>query len=134
MSDARYVPQAAGKIILSHWSNGNSLWSGGPPAQDAKMTVSYVQAYFNSSDPARVHDHAKRCTNPNAANAICQIPDQTGPPETGRVNFFSQATNGNMTNNQTVYSKDKTAGGAASARSAGIATAILIAGLVAWMV
>lgn len=98
------------------------------------MTVSYVQAYFNSSDPARIRDHAKRCPNPGAANAICQIPDVVGAPQAGQVNFFSQAVNGNMTNNQTVYSKDKDAKGAAPARSAGIVTAILIAGLVAWVV
>lgn len=134
MSDTRYVPHAAGKIILSHWSNGNALWSGGPPAVDAKITVSYVQAYFNSSNPARISDHAKRCPNPSAPNAICQIPDLIGQPQIGKVNFFSQASNGNMTNNQTVYAKDKDKGNSAPSRNAGIVTAILIAGLVAWVV
>lgn len=132
MSDQRYVPQAAGKIILSHWSNGNALWSGGPPAEDTKITVSYVQAYFNSSNPARISDHAKRCPNPDASGAICHIPDLTGPPVIGGVNFFSQAVNGNMTNNQTVYAKNKN--NSAPSRKAGIVTAILIAGLVAWVV
>lgn len=134
MSDTRYVPHAAGKIILSHWSNGNALWSGGPPAVDAKITVSYVQAYFNSSNPARISDHAKRCPNPSAPNAICEIPDVIGQPQIGKVNFFSQASNGNMTNNQTVYAKDKDKGNSAPSRNAGIVTAILIAGLVAWVV
>lgn len=135
MKDARFVPQAAGKIILSHWSNGNPLWSGGPPAEDAKMTVSYVQAYFNSSDPYRARDHAARCTDLNAANAICQIPDLTSPPEAGEVTFFSQAPNGNMTNNQTVFANDQAAKeSSAAGRSSGVVTAILIAGLVAWVV
>lgn len=134
MSDIRYVPQAAGKVVLSHWSNGNSLWSGGPPAEDTKITVAYVQAYFNSSNPARISDHVKRCSNPNAPNAVCQIPDLTGPPQVGKVNFFSQASNGNMTNNQTVYAKDKDKGSSAPSRRAGIVTAVLIAGLVALVV
>lgn len=134
MSDTRYVPQAAGKIILSHWSNGNALWSGGPPVEDTKITISYVQAYFNSSNPARISDHKKRCTNPGAPSSICQIPDLTGPPVIGKVNFFSQASNGNMTNNQTVYAKDKDKDSSSPSRNAGIFTAILIAGLVAWVV
>lgn len=134
MSDIRYVPQAAGKVVLSHWSNGNPLWSGGPPVEDAKITVSYVQAYFNSSNPTRVKDHARRCPNPNAPNAICQIPDLTSPPEVGKVHFFSQASNGNMTNNQTVYARDGDKGNSAPSRRAGIVTAILIAGLVALVI
>lgn len=133
MSDMPYVPQAAGKVVLSHWSNGNKDWSEGPPTEDTKITVSYVQAYFNSSNPSRISDHAKRCPNPNAPNAICQIPDLTGPPEVGKVNFFSQASNGNMTNNQTVYAKDGDKSFAPS-RRAGIVTAVLVAGLVALVV
>lgn len=133
MRDARYVPQAAGKVILSHWSNGNPLWSGGPPAVDAKITIQYVQAYFNSSDPARARDHATRCKDPNAANAICEIPALTGPPTPGNVHFFSQAASGNMTNNQTVYANDKKES-SAPRKSAGIVTAVLIAAMVAWVV
>lgn len=37
------VPTEAGHMILTHWSNGNPLWSGGPPVQDSSMTVSYVK-------------------------------------------------------------------------------------------
>src|SRR5580700_2143818 len=40
--DTSAVPTVAGHLILTHWSNGNQLWSAGPPAVDAVMTVSYV--------------------------------------------------------------------------------------------
>lgn len=44
------VPDTAGRVHVSHWSNGNEGWSGGPPGADARVTVSYVKAYFNSSE------------------------------------------------------------------------------------
>lgn len=108
MTDPQYVPKTAGKIILSHWSNGNPLWSGGPPEEDAKMTVSYVQAFFNSSLPERQNDYAKRCTNSSAPNAICQVPHNQGPPTVGSIPFFSQDPTTDRTPNQTISSKDKT--------------------------
>src|SRR4051794_12067529 len=37
------VPNHAGHLVLQHWSNGNLLWSGGPPARDAATTVAYVK-------------------------------------------------------------------------------------------
>ncbi|KAK5119114.1 hypothetical protein LTR62_000325 [Meristemomyces frigidus] len=43
------VPGDAGALHVIHWSNGDPLWSGGPPAQDAVLRVSYVKAWFNSS-------------------------------------------------------------------------------------
>ncbi|KOS18566.1 Beta-glucanase [Escovopsis weberi] len=55
------IPTTAGHLILQHWSNGNALWSGGPPTEDAFLSVSYVKAYFNSTDPKRQADYAKRC-------------------------------------------------------------------------
>src|SRR5580692_10294863 len=33
------VPTQAGHLILTQWSNGNPLWSAGPPPTDAIMTV-----------------------------------------------------------------------------------------------
>jgi beta-glucanase (GH16 family) len=127
MTDKQYIPQSAGKIILSHWSNGNPLWSGGPPEVDAKMTVSYVHAYFNSSDPARKKDHANRCKDISANNAICQIPDQVGPPKTGQVHFFSQDTTADKVKNQTVYAKEK--GSAAVGSGAGRSSVVLVSAL-----
>ena len=101
------VPCSAGRIHLSHWSNGNPLWSGGPPAQDAVMSVSYVKAYFNSTSPTRHNEYSKICpTEERAAAAgsreqMCEIPSQMEPPnpcgsdgnETGRTFFFTLRAN-----------------------------------------
>jgi len=101
--DPLFVPSVPGKIILSHWSNGQPLWSGGPPAEDAVMLVSYFKAYFNSTDKARISDHTTRCPDPSVKDGICQIPDQKGEPRFGQVPFFYQDPSRNMTNNQTIY-------------------------------
>lgn len=98
------VPKSAGHITLSHWSNGNPDWSGGPPDQDSTMTVQYMKGYFNSSDPARQKDWQQRCKDPLAINATCAIPEITEAPDgnvSAKTFFFSQAFN--STGNQTVY-------------------------------
>ncbi|KAK1962919.1 concanavalin A-like lectin/glucanase [Colletotrichum sublineola] len=87
------VPTEGGHLILQHWSNGNPLWSGGPPKMDAIMTVASVKAYFNSSLDARKTDHESRCIDPAAPGAVCAIPDDP-------AFFFS--TQVNVANNQTV--------------------------------
>ncbi|KAI9698659.1 MAG: hypothetical protein M1836_003769 [Candelina mexicana] len=103
------VPTDAGHITMSHWSNGDSHWSGGPPEKDAVLTVSYVKAYFNSSSPARKKDFSGRCKNPSAKNATCQIPDQKvapdplGPNGNTAANTFFFSAQSNMAVNQTVY-------------------------------
>ncbi|KAK3375379.1 glycoside hydrolase family 16 protein [Podospora didyma] len=99
--DGPAVPTSPGHLILQHWSNGNPLWTGGPPAQDTVLTVRYVKAYFNSSTPERNRDWASRCKNPAAAEAVCRIPDLTAANLSAASWFFSE--HGNMTNNQTVY-------------------------------
>ncbi|KAI9825002.1 MAG: hypothetical protein M1819_000631 [Sarea resinae] len=122
------VPTSPGHILLNHWSNGNAAWSGGPPATDAALSVSYVKAYFNSSLDDRKNDYAQRCNGDTAAqndkNAICIVPDQTTAPDpdssdgnkTANTFFFSGQAN--MTTNQTVYtpaaakSKKKSGAGA----------------------
>ena len=106
-------PTSPGHMILTQWSNGNPLWSFGPPPLESTITVSYVKAYFNSSDPARQSDWALRCTNPGAPGAICVIPDQTAAPDprtntssgnsSAATYFFSDERN--KTVNQTVYHK-----------------------------
>ncbi|KAI4201578.1 MAG: hypothetical protein LQ348_001620 [Seirophora lacunosa] len=97
------VPSKPGHLMLSQWSNGDRKWSGGPPEQDAIMTVNYVKAYFNSSDTKRQDDWSNRCTNINAPKATCEVPEITAPPQ-GNVSantfFFSQQQN--MTVNQTI--------------------------------
>lgn len=95
------VPTSAGHLILQHWSNGNPLWSGGPPEQDAVLTVKYVKAYFNSSSPARIQDSARRCRQIAAPGSVCTIPEITASNSTPEQFFFSNQSN--MTNNQTVY-------------------------------
>ncbi|KAK3313872.1 glycoside hydrolase, family 16 [Apodospora peruviana] len=89
-----------GHLILQHWSNGNPLWSGGPPREDAVLTVSYVKAYFNSSMPKSRADWVGRCKDPSASGAICAIPNVTRTNKTAMGWFFSD--HDEMTNNQTV--------------------------------
>jgi hypothetical protein len=107
------VPTSPGHMILEQWSNGNPLWSSGPPPTEATITVSYVKAYFNSSDVARQKDWSLRCTDPSIPGALCMIPDQIGAPDPSANTssgsspaaafFFSEMKN--MTPNQTVYSQ-----------------------------
>ncbi len=89
------VPTTPGHLLLSHWSNGNSGWSRGPPTVDAVTTVSYVKAYFNSSLEQRHQDFALRCKDPTASGAVCAIPDHNA------TFFFS--SDDNLTPNQTEY-------------------------------
>ncbi|KAK4204359.1 concanavalin A-like lectin/glucanase domain-containing protein [Triangularia verruculosa] len=39
--DGPAVPSSAGHLILQHWSNGNRLWSGGPPGRDTSLVVRF---------------------------------------------------------------------------------------------
>ncbi|KAL7808425.1 family 16 glycoside hydrolase [Trichoderma gracile] len=90
------VPSGPGHIILQHWSNGNSKWSGGPPTQDAIMTVSYVKAYFNSSD-AQVQstfaDNCQKAREDDAASGgngrVCSIPGVTASNASTGGTFFN---------------------------------------------
>ncbi|KAL8727063.1 MAG: hypothetical protein Q9166_006306 [cf. Caloplaca sp. 2 TL-2023] len=82
------VPFHAGGLILNHWSNGDPGWSAGPPQKDAYMEVSYIKAYFNSSDDARNKDFKLRCKDPNDPNRICKVPDQTSPPDPRKTTLF----------------------------------------------
>ncbi|KAI1384677.1 glycoside hydrolase family 16 protein [Hypoxylon trugodes] len=91
------VPSTSGNLQVSHWSNGNSGWSQGPPKSDAVTTISYVKAYFNSSLESRQDDYKTRCKDPSAPTAICAI------PEYNSTFFFSNVDN--MTPNQTTYHK-----------------------------
>ncbi|KAL2075234.1 hypothetical protein VTL71DRAFT_177 [Oculimacula yallundae] len=108
-----------GHLILTQWSNGDTGWSGGPPLTPASLTVGYVKAYFNSSNPVRQADAERRCSDPSESDAICDIEDYTPPTN---VNFLVNdmpvpALNSpffynrpNMTANQTVYRSDASAG------------------------
>ena len=96
------VPTSPGHVLLSHWSNGDINWSGGPPSTDAVVTVSYFKAYFNSSLPARAKDWNLRCPDVSAPNATCAVPEVTEPPNGNSSTFFF-INQGNSTANQTVY-------------------------------
>ncbi|KAH7127703.1 glycoside hydrolase family 16 protein [Dactylonectria macrodidyma] len=73
--DGSEMPSAAGHLILQHWSNGNPKWSGGPPAKDAMLTVSYVKAYFNSSDEQGHATLTDKCHEAGTNGTACLIPD-----------------------------------------------------------
>ncbi|KAK4988228.1 hypothetical protein LTR50_004054 [Elasticomyces elasticus] len=95
------VPDAPGRLVINHWSNGDAGWSAGPPATDAVLSVSYVKAYFNSSDAARRARYESVCGGGRAAEWVrrrtCEVPEQRTPPEvrgeggnvTGRTFFFT---------------------------------------------
>lgn len=94
------VPTEAGHMILNQWSNGNKLWSSGPPVTDATMTIAYVKAYFNSSDSDRQESHINRCKDGSVPGAVCPIPEfGAAAPEilaistTGNDFFFTDQPN-----------------------------------------
>lgn len=111
MDDPDSVPAAssAGHVALNQWSNGNALWSGGPPDRDATMEVRYVKAYFNSTDGARRGDAAARCVDPAAQGAVCGIPAVTAGDDSAAGFFFTGQKN--MTSNQTVSDDNGVSGG-----------------------
>lgn len=43
------VPQAPGKLAMSHWSDGNPNYSLGPPTRDATATLSSIWAIYNQT-------------------------------------------------------------------------------------
>lgn len=141
------LPDSPGHLVLNHWSNGDPLWSAGPPAPaDATMTVSYVKAYFNSSDAQRRKDYYLRCVAPEGPDAVCQIPDQRAPPDnqgpdgnvTAKTLFFSEEPGD--TANQTVFAdwRNRNGGGGGMggprwqmvAAGVGFASVMAVVGLV----
>ena len=97
------VPDSPGRLFMNHWSNGDPHWSAGPPKEDASMTISYIKAYFNTTDSARHKDYSKQCPTFDAAK-VCSIPEQTVAPDGNNTKtyFFSQ-DGGNKTPGQTTY-------------------------------
>jgi len=70
------IPSNSGHLILQHWSNGNNVWSGGPPAKDTSVSVKYVKAYFNSTDTGHQHASNVRCAQAkDKKSSVCEIPD-----------------------------------------------------------
>jgi len=134
------VPTEPGHLILTHWSNGGSGWTHGPPLTNAVLAVSYVKSYFNSSLASRHNDLISRCKNPSAPNAVCTIPDQVIAPDpdapngnvTAKTFFFSDLNN--STNNQTVYRESEATSVRSvwSQRPVSLAFAILMLGMAAF--
>jgi hypothetical protein len=60
---ATNVPTSPGSISISHWSDGNPKYSGGPPIIPATVTVSKVWAYYNSTANAGVASAGSCCKN-----------------------------------------------------------------------
>lgn len=99
------IPAEGGRLFMNHWSNGDPLWSAGPPDNDTPMVISYVKAYFNSTDIARQKDHKDRCFKFNS-NKVCAIPEQNKAPDGNNAEtyFFTQDNKGgNHAPNQTVF-------------------------------
>jgi beta-glucanase (GH16 family) len=92
------IPVDPGRMFLNHWSNGDPKWSAGPPGADTAMTVTYVKAYFNTTNISQNTAYKKRCSSWNAPQ-VCQIPDQKIAPD------FSGA-DGNITANTYFFSLD----------------------------
>lgn len=83
------MPSAGGHLILQHWSNGNQWWSGGPPTEDATVAVSYVKAYFNSSEPEHQERLRQECLRlKTKSSVICAVPDVTDQDATSGGRFF----------------------------------------------
>ncbi|KAK9794255.1 putative GH16 domain-containing protein [Seiridium cardinale] len=108
------VPSTSGNLVLSHWSNGNAGWSGGPPTEDATSVVRYVKAYYNSSSQVRRGDFEARCQDPTRQGAVCEVPE-------GNATFFFMYKN-NTTVNETTYGGSGSGGGDGSENEGGIGT------------
>lgn len=82
------VPTHPGRLILSHWSNGNPEWSAGPPTTSAYVTVTYVKAYFNATDAPGL---GTRC---GKGGTSCAVPDVTAANASTGGSFFNQEASG----------------------------------------
>ncbi|KAM0520482.1 hypothetical protein ACHAPE_002875 [Trichoderma viride] len=86
------IPTSPGHLILQHWSNGNPLWSAGPPEEDAAMTVSYVKAYFNSSDAnvqSSFNSDCQKALSKGSNDTVCEIPNVTAVNSSTGGTFFN---------------------------------------------
>lgn len=46
------VPSTAGAWLWDNWSNGDPLWSAGPPSQDNILMISKIEMYYNTTTSA----------------------------------------------------------------------------------
>lgn len=67
------VPSTNGSIYLNMW--GGSTYAGNPPpSTDAKMLVSAIQLYFNTSDASLAKSWAQTCASKKTA--VCSVDSQ----------------------------------------------------------
>ncbi|KAF2216151.1 glycoside hydrolase family 16 protein [Cercospora zeae-maydis SCOH1-5] len=127
-----------GALHVSHWSNGNEAWSGGPPKEDAVLMVSYVKGYFNVSSSG-TEEWRERCERAEGGEKeVCQVEDQIVAPDptsgedgNGETRFWTEQ-GGNGTG-----SGEPKAGGAAgrkkSSSSSGFPEAWWLAFVLCWL-
>ncbi|KAG5914321.1 hypothetical protein E4U42_000546 [Claviceps africana] len=100
------VPSSGGHLILQHWSNGNTLWSGGPPASDAVVLVRSVKAYFNSSVAHKdaISNWNDACNSGEKREETCQVPDKAS--QDSRSSDDSTGDRGHGNNNGPTTQED----------------------------
>lgn len=94
------IPNAPGHIVLNHWSNGDQFWSGGPPEQDAAMTITHAHLYFNSSKVDLQKAFSSTCSHPDKSKQ-CTINDDIRIPLMSTVSTPS-STSHNATDPNTI--------------------------------
>ncbi|GIZ46952.1 hypothetical protein CKM354_001005400 [Cercospora kikuchii] len=72
-----------GALHVSHWSNGNEGWSGGPPERDAVLRVGYVKGYFNVSGSEGEGWRGRCEAAREGEREVCKVEDQVVPPDPG---------------------------------------------------
>jgi beta-glucanase (GH16 family) len=71
------VPQAPGRLALSHWSDGNPKYSLGPPTQSSTVTISTLRAVYNDTNARALT--CKTATSPcTITNGIFQPSTSSG--------------------------------------------------------
>lgn len=90
------MPSSGGHLILQHWSNGNPLWSGGPPKEDATVTVSFVKAYFNSSNSERQSQLVQQCHKSSEETSGCAVYDSDNDEIDNAVASTRRVAQGNF--------------------------------------
>ncbi|CAO3617726.1 unnamed protein product [Cunninghamella blakesleeana] len=81
------VPSVPGRLMFSHWTDGNPKFSQGPPKTNAHMDIEYVVAIFNSSDLSQNNLNCKITQTP------CSITDTNSTQSPNNNNHTSAGIN-----------------------------------------
>ncbi|TKA81955.1 hypothetical protein B0A49_02532 [Cryomyces minteri] len=125
-----YVPNGPGFLLVNHWSNGNQYWSQGPPTSDAKLTLSYINAYFNSTSSTAsgaAASSGKSCTG--KGNGYCTISGTTGaaPSSSTSSSSVAASTSSSSTAVATSTSTTKTSAAVTTTSAAATTTSATVA-------